>query len=222
LLPQIENGSHDDDTAAARFRRRCRARRNVARARLRRGGASLGNLGRRARYGDSGGHRCRGIRLGDRRRYRSRRAGHLGLCRLHHHQACGHTGYLVFLGVKALRSALRAGDIRFEPDTWPAAGPSLWTAFRDGLLCNALNPKAAIFFVALLPQFLPANPGFTDTLTLSAIAVIITAVWFSAVANLVAAFRRLFSRPAVRRTIDGLSGAVLIGLGVRLAFTSAR
>jgi threonine/homoserine/homoserine lactone efflux protein len=131
-------------------------------------------------------------------------------------------GYLVFLGVKALRSALRAGDIRFEPDTWPAAGPSLWTAFRDGLLCNALNPKAAIFFVALLPQFLPANPGFTDTLTLSAIAVIITAVWFSAVANLVAAFRRLFSRPAVRRTIDGLSGAVLIGLGVRLAFTSAR
>jgi threonine/homoserine/homoserine lactone efflux protein len=131
-------------------------------------------------------------------------------------------GYLVLLGVNALRSGLRAGGVRSGPDTRSAAEPDLWAAFREGLLCNALNPKAAIFFVALLPQFLPADPGITDALMLSVLAVAITAVWFLAVANLIAAIRRLFSRPAVRRTVEGLSGAVLIGLGVRLAFTSTR
>ncbi|MGR6322673.1 LysE family transporter [Micromonospora soli] len=50
----------------------------------------------------------------------------------------------------------------------------------------------------------------------------ITAAWFFAVASLVAALRRLISRSAVRRAADGLSGVVLIGLGVRLALTTAR
>ncbi len=131
-------------------------------------------------------------------------------------------GYLVYLGVQALRSARRSREARSGPSLGPAAGPGLWGPFRDGVLCNALNPKAAIFFVALLPQFLPAGAGLLPLLTLSLIAVGITAAWFITVANLVAAFRRLFARPAVRRLIDGMSGTVLIGLGVRLAFTTAR
>jgi len=128
-------------------------------------------------------------------------------------------GYLAYLGVNALRSARRSSDLRSPSD--PAdVEPGLWQAFRDGLLCNALNPKAAIFFVALLPQFLPAESGLVPLLTLSLIAVVITATWFLTVANLVAAARRVFSRPATRRFIDGMSGVVLIGLGVRLAFTT--
>ncbi|GAA3248445.1 LysE family translocator [Dactylosporangium siamense] len=131
-------------------------------------------------------------------------------------------GYLLYLGVKALRSALRSRDLRPDLNTGPAAGSGLWAAFRDGLLCNALNPKAAVFFVALLPQFLPSDAGLVPLLTLSMIAVVITAVWFLTVANLVAAARRVLGRPAVRRWIDGISGTALIGLGVRLAFTTAR
>jgi len=128
-------------------------------------------------------------------------------------------GYLAYLGVNALRSAGRSGDLR-SPSDPAGVEPGLWQAFRDGLLCNALNPKAAIFFVALLPQFLPAESGLVPLLTLSVIAVVITATWFLTVANLVAAARRVFSRPATRRFIDGMSGVVLIGLGVRLAFTT--
>lgn len=131
-------------------------------------------------------------------------------------------GYLVYLGMNALRSAWRSGDFRSDLNTGFTAGPGLWGAFRDGLLCNALNPKAAIFFVALLPQFLPAEAGLIPMLTLSLIAVVITAAWFLTVANLVAAARRVLSRPATRRFIDGMSGTVLIGLGVRLVFTTAR
>jgi threonine/homoserine/homoserine lactone efflux protein len=121
-------------------------------------------------------------------------------------------GYLVYLGAKALRGA--AAPV----ETAAAAGRS---AFRDGLLCNLLNPKAAVFFVALLPQFLPAHPGPLDAVALSLIAVGITLVWFLTVANLVAALRRILRRPRVRRTIDGVSGAALIGLGARLALHSA-
>ncbi|MGW5668637.1 LysE family translocator [Micromonospora sp. NPDC003776] len=130
--------------------------------------------------------------------------------------------YLAFLGFRSLVSARRAGDVPPEPAAPAAARPGRWAAFRDGLLCNILNPKAAVFFVALLPQFLPADPGLVDTVALSVVAVAITGAWFLAVATLVAGLRRLFARPAVRRAVDGVSGLVLLGLGVRLALTSAR
>lgn len=130
--------------------------------------------------------------------------------------------YLAFLGLRALGAARHAGDLPLEPAGPGTARPGRWAAFRDGLLCNILNPKAAVFFVALLPQFLPADPGLVDTVTLSVVAVAITGAWFLAVATLVAGLRRLFGRPAVRRAVDGVSGLVLIGLGVRLALTSAR
>jgi threonine/homoserine/homoserine lactone efflux protein len=120
--------------------------------------------------------------------------------------------YLAYLGIKALLAAARPAAA--GPDTGPGSSGG---AFRDGLLCNALNPKAAVFFLALVPQFLPAHPGPLDTLTLSLLAVAITLLWFGTVANLVAVFRRLFARSRVRRTLDGLSGAALLGLGARLA-----
>ncbi|MGA5299157.1 LysE family translocator [Nucisporomicrobium flavum] len=122
--------------------------------------------------------------------------------------------YLAYLGVRALIAAARPAPAPQAVGTGSAGG-----AFRDGLLCNALNPKAAVFFLALLPQFLPARPGVSDTLTLSLLAVAITLVWFSTVAVLVAALRRLFARTAVRRGLDGLSGLALLGLGARLALT---
>ncbi|MCO8274217.1 LysE family translocator [Actinoplanes sp. TRM 88003] len=126
--------------------------------------------------------------------------------------------YLIFLGVRAWRS----GGSASEGEAEQPAGRGLWVAFRDGLLTNLLNPKAAVFFVALLPQFLPAQPGVLDTITLSATAVVLSLAWFVAVAVLFASFRRLLSRAAVRRAIDRAMGVVLIGLGVRLAVTTTR
>ncbi|NES16873.1 MULTISPECIES: LysE family translocator [Micromonospora] len=131
-------------------------------------------------------------------------------------------GYLAYLGLRAVGAARRAGGLPLKPAAAAARRPGRWAAFRDGLLCNILNPKAAVFFVALLPQFLPADPGLVDTVTLSVVAVAITGAWFVAVATLVAGLRRVFARPGVRRAVDGLTGVVLIGLGVRLALTSAR
>lgn len=125
-------------------------------------------------------------------------------------------GYLLYLGVKALRAASRKGGA-VELDLPDPGKKSSWAAFLEGLLTNALNPKAAFFFVALVPQFVSAHASLGDALVLSAIALAGTVLWFLVVANVVGALRRLFRRPAVRRTIDGLTGAALIGLGVNLA-----
>lgn len=129
--------------------------------------------------------------------------------------------YLLYLGVKALRAALRRGDgARLEVPSGRGDGPVL-AAFAEGLLTNVLNPKAALFFVALVPQFVSAGAPADDVVALSLITLAGTVMWFLLVANVVGTLRALFARPAVLRAVDALMGAALIVLGLRLA-TSTR
>lgn len=123
--------------------------------------------------------------------------------------------YLAYLGIKSWHAALRRGDATVPARASRSVG-SL-TAFRQGLITNLLNPKAAVFFVALMPQFVSGTPEIGQTLLLSGIAVVLTVVWFVTVANIVGAFRRLFASPRVRRGLDAVTGTVLIGLGIKLA-----
>ncbi|WP_345403067.1 LysE family translocator [Nonomuraea salmonea] len=88
----------------------------------------------------------------------------------------------------------------------------------EGFLTNVLNPKAALFFVALVPQFLGAG---APVVALSAAALVGTVAWFLVVANVVGALRKLFARPGVRRAVDALTGVALVALGLKLA-TSTR
>ncbi|MFC4120827.1 LysE family translocator [Nonomuraea zeae] len=128
--------------------------------------------------------------------------------------------YLLYLGAKALRSALRKGG-PLELDLPDPARRTSWAAFAEGLLTNVLNPKAALFFVALVPQFVSPGESVQDTLLLSLIALAGTVAWFLVVANVVGTLRKVFARSAVRRIVDGLTGVALIGLGLKLA-TSTR
>ncbi|NRQ36286.1 LysE family translocator [Nonomuraea sp. NN258] len=124
--------------------------------------------------------------------------------------------YLLYLGARALRAAFRKGG-PVELDLPDPGKKSPWAAFGEGFLTNVLNPKAALFFVALVPQFLSAQAAPSDTLVLSVIALAGTVVWFLLVANVVSALRRAFTRPAVRRAVDGLTGTALVALGINLA-----
>jgi threonine/homoserine/homoserine lactone efflux protein len=127
--------------------------------------------------------------------------------------------YLLHLGIKALRAALRRGG----PLTLDLPDPgrrSSWAAFGEGLFTNVLNPKAGLFFVALVPQFVTDGAPIGDALMLSLVALAGTVTWFLVVANVVGSLRRAFARPAVRKTVDGLTGATLITLGVTLAASS--
>jgi RhtB (resistance to homoserine/threonine) family protein len=125
--------------------------------------------------------------------------------------------YLAYLGIRSLLAARRRGAGTLDAGT--TAAPGLITAFRQGLLTNLLNPKCAVFFVALMPQFAPAagDSRLAQTLLLSIMAVAITAVWFTVVANVVGGIRRILASSPARRAIDAVTGAVLVVLGVRLA-----
>jgi RhtB (resistance to homoserine/threonine) family protein len=127
--------------------------------------------------------------------------------------------YLMWLGVNALLAA-RRGSSGPEISAVRDTGARLRSSYRDGVLCNTLNPKCGVFFMAVLPQFVPMDGRPADVLLLSSVAVVVTITWFTIVATLVAALRRLLARPRVRRTIDALTGAVLVTLGLRLATTS--
>jgi threonine/homoserine/homoserine lactone efflux protein len=121
--------------------------------------------------------------------------------------------YLVFLGAQALVSALRRDG---EPRLASAAGPKLEPrrAFRQGLLSNLGNPKMLAFFTSLLPQF---GDSFAALLGFGLAFSCLTLVWLVAYSVAVARAGDLLRRPRVRRALEGVTGVVLVSLGLRLA-----
>jgi threonine/homoserine/homoserine lactone efflux protein len=118
---------------------------------------------------------------------------------------------LVVLGLQSLRSR-RGGDAPRPPRSRRAP-------LRDGLVTSLANPKLAVFFVALFPQFVPAGaPVLPSALLMAAMIVSFDLVWYSALAYLVARARRAFVEGPWLARAQRLTGAVLVGLGVRLAF----
>ena len=125
--------------------------------------------------------------------------------------------YLVVLGAQMLLHAVRR-----LPDPIGIArsggGLSPRRAYRQGVLSNLGNPKMAVFFTSLLPQFAPeSGPRFAAFLALGLCFSVMTATWLIAYAFAVARARHVFQRPRIRRVVDGLTGAVLVAFGLRLA-----
>jgi threonine/homoserine/homoserine lactone efflux protein len=115
---------------------------------------------------------------------------------------------LIVLGVQSLRGH------RTTVDEAPAPGAPL----RDGLVTSIANPKLAVFFAALFPQFVPGGaPVLPAALLMAATIVAFDLVWYSTLAYLVARARRAFVEGPWLRRFERLTGTVLVGLGVRLA-----
>ena len=115
--------------------------------------------------------------------------------------------FLVYLGTHALLRAWRAEAT--EPRRASSRSP-----FRQGLLSNLGNPKMAVFFTSLLPQFAASFPGL---LALGLVFCSMMFVWLATYAFAVAKAGNVLRRPAIRRVFDAVLGAVLVGLGIRLA-----
>ncbi|MFD3973709.1 LysE family translocator [Streptomyces cyaneofuscatus] len=134
--------------------------------------------------------------------------------------------YVLYLGISALYAIRRrvseegrAPDQAPGPEgAWGPKGPEgLGRALRQGFLTNALNPKAPVLFLSLLPQFVPdGQPPLPRTLLLAALVVALALVWFSALALLVDRLGRWLRRPRTARAIEGGSGVALTGLGLAL------
>jgi threonine/homoserine/homoserine lactone efflux protein len=123
--------------------------------------------------------------------------------------------YLVYLGLRGLFSPGRGALAPIASrDVRPGA------AYRQGLLTNVLNPKVALFFVALLPQFVEPGAGFGwRLLLLMALFLGMGLIWLIGYTLAVHAVGGFLNRTAVRRTVERVNGAILVGLGLRLAFT---
>jgi threonine/homoserine/homoserine lactone efflux protein len=119
------------------------------------------------------------------------------------------------LGVRPDRGARdrRAGPRHRAGDELASA-----TGFRQGLFSNLGNPKIAVFFTGLLPQFVtPGRAVLEPFLLLGGLFVLMGVVWLIGYALLAARAAAVFSRPRVKAAIDGVTGVVLVGLGLRLA-----
>jgi threonine/homoserine/homoserine lactone efflux protein len=127
--------------------------------------------------------------------------------------------YLVFLGGQALVAAVRRAPLPAseERGTGPSLGP--WRAYRQGLISDLGNPKMAAFFTSLLPQFGAGGGGssFWTMLGLGLTFCALTWIWLALYATAVARLRETLRRPRVRRTIEAVTGTVLVGLGIRIA-----
>jgi threonine/homoserine/homoserine lactone efflux protein len=125
--------------------------------------------------------------------------------------------YLVFLGGQMLLQALRR-----SPDLIGIArsggGLSSRRAYRQGVVSNLGNPKMAVFFTSLLPQFAPeSGPRLAAFLGFGLCFSVMTAAWLIAYAFAVARAKGVFQRPGIRRAVDGVTGTVLVAFGLRLA-----
>jgi threonine/homoserine/homoserine lactone efflux protein len=119
--------------------------------------------------------------------------------------------YLVWLAVQALRST--HGRAAGDPEA-PAPG----RPFVVGLTTNLLNPKIAVFYTALLPTLAPSSlPHAWGLVVLVLVHGALTLGWLTAYAHLLTRASSVAQQPSVRRTLDRLTGVVLIAFAVRLA-----
>ncbi|GID15902.1 LysE family translocator [Actinocatenispora rupis] len=123
--------------------------------------------------------------------------------------------YLGWLGGKMLWSSFRTPAADTVP---PPATGGAGRAYARGVLTNLLNPKVGVFYIALLPQFLPPHTAHLPMgLLLAAVHDAEGMVWFTVLICVARLARRVLDRVAVRRWIDRVTGTVLVAFGVRLA-----
>ena len=130
--------------------------------------------------------------------------------------------YLVHLGVSALWHSRRtsaapvpAGD----PAPAPVAGRS--AAFRQGLVSNLLNPKIALIFLTLIPQFVSPGEPASTTGVLAALFLGVAVLWWRLFSLAMGVLGRVLARDRVRTTVERVTGAVLVGLGVRVGLVGS-
>ena len=110
---------------------------------------------------------------------------------------------LIAYGISAIRN-------REQHFALPRGG-----AFRMGLVTALSNPKVGLFYIALLPQFVPAGtPVLPATLLLAAIQISLACGWYFVLASAVGRAREAFTRR--RAQIQTATGALMIGLGVKI------
>lgn len=129
--------------------------------------------------------------------------------------------YLIWLGLTSLKNAAghhRRGMDFARPDMATVPFSPL-RSFREGFLSNVLNPKAIIFYLAFLPQFVdPAGSPLAQSMLVALIHFSVAMIYQCLLASMVDRARDWLQRPGPDRLFNGLTGLVLVYIGTRLAF----
>jgi RhtB (resistance to homoserine/threonine) family protein len=124
--------------------------------------------------------------------------------------------YLIYLGIKTLWSLRKKTAASVEMKT-----KSKFTnksCFKQGFLTNILNPKVAVFFLTFLPQFVDAGSNtFIPFLLMGITYTVLTAVWFLLYVYLINQVSDFMKKPKAQNIIEGITGSILIGFGIKLA-----
>lgn len=124
--------------------------------------------------------------------------------------------YLVWVGLQAL---LSRGDSKMDVSQYMPQQTSLKKAFVQGYLCNLLNPKATLFFLAMFTQVLSVDSGFGEKIWYAAIIVGLSVLWWPLLVILIQSEPVRKGLAKAQKIVDKLLGGVLIALGVKVALS---
>lgn len=134
--------------------------------------------------------------------------------------------YLVWMGGRLLW-ATRRHSVAERPQraetgagakTGTGADDNLLGGWRQGTATNLLNPKMGAFYVAVLPQFIPADAShLTAGVLLACVHILLAVIWACVLVIVAHALRDRLQRPSVRRYLDRITGTVIAAFGLRLA-----
>ncbi|MEU5049061.1 LysE family translocator [Streptomyces sp. NPDC021096] len=134
--------------------------------------------------------------------------------------------YLVWMGGRMLWATWRhSADERpeatgsgAEARTGAGADDTLRGGWRQGIATNLLNPKMGAFYIAVLPQFIPADaPHLAAGVLLAGVHILLAVIWSCALIALAHVLRDRLQRPSARRCLDRITGTVIAAFGLRLA-----
>ena len=124
--------------------------------------------------------------------------------------------YLGFLGAQSIAQAGKW--ITPESPETPSETVPASRAFWTGLIADLLNPKMGVFYLAVIPQFIPrGGPVFAWSMALMAIEFVIAIICLSMYAVLASSARKILTRGTVAAWMERVLGGVLVGFGVRVA-----
>jgi threonine/homoserine/homoserine lactone efflux protein len=129
--------------------------------------------------------------------------------------------YLMYLGIKTLWSLRKKEDVAgVEINTKSQFGNT--SCFKQGFLTNLLNPKVAVLFLTFLPQFVdPGSNTFLPFLFMGITYTVMTAMWSLTYVYLINRISTFLKKPKTQNIIEGLTGTILIGFGIRLFLEKA-
>ncbi|MEJ3747646.1 LysE family translocator [Actinomycetes bacterium KLBMP 9797] len=125
--------------------------------------------------------------------------------------------YLIWMGLSMVWATRHRQSTPPSDELTPVHN-DFFAGWRRGALTNLLNPKVGVFYVALLPQFIPAGaPTFVFGVLLACVHVLLGTAWSTVLVGLARRLRKVLRRPAARRVLDRVTGTVIAAFGIRLA-----